>query len=146
MKKKEKGNFKPMRYRRDLTENHFRIRHAFRKGFKKLEIQPVYSGSVFPNLVFPLWYRSAPGIYRLLKTEFRDADITVLSNRDVKRICGYIYEQKQSILDVFFDFTALPVLMAEIAGIDGNLIYRAKFEYDGISCYAFQTKQLIKYL
>lgn len=140
--KKERGNFRPMRYRRDLTEHHFSVRHAFRKGFRKLEIQPVYSGPVFSGLVFPLWYRYAPGMFRLLKTEFRETDITVLTNRDVKRICGYIYEQKQDVLDVFFDFAALPVLRAEL--IDGDLVYRARFEYEGVSCYAFQTKQLIK--
>jgi hypothetical protein len=133
---------KPYRYRRDLTEDHFSIRHAFRKGFRKLEIEVLYSGSVFRNLYFPIWERYAPGEFRFLKTEFRECNISVISNTDVKRICNYIDIDKSAILKVFFDFAALPVLSAEARGNEYSFL--ARFRYEGINSYAFATERLIK--
>lgn len=131
---------KPYRYRRDLAEDHFSIRHAFRKGFRKMDVPILYSGSIFRNLYFPLWERYAPGQFRLLKTEFRECNITVLSNTDVKKICNYIDIDKSVILKVFFDFATLPVLSAETQSNEYS--FQSRFRYEGISSYAFVTERL----
>lgn len=133
---------KPYRYRRDLTEDHFSIRHDFRKAYKKLAISAVYTGPIFRSLYLPLWERYAPGQFRLLKTEFRESNITVIKNTDVKKICNYINTDKVIVLRVFFDFAALPVLSAE--PIKNDYTFNARFRYENINCYAFCTERLIK--
>lgn len=133
---------KTFRYRKDLKEHHFKVRHDFRKGFRKLGIMPLYSGEVFNGLVMPLWERYAPGMYRLAGTEHRKVHITVVSNADVKRICKYIYTEKDTVLRTFFDFAALPVLSAE--HVSSKLMLNARFEYENRSSYAFVTNRLIK--
>lgn len=128
---------KPMRYRMDLAAEHFKVQHDFRKGLKKLAVEPLYQGDIFDYLYFPIWERFAPGQFRFLWLQHRAAVITVLSNKDVKRVCNYIYADKQTVLNVFFDLVGLAV-KKPIS--DEPIIY--KIRYAGIHSYAFVSQKI----
>jgi len=128
---------KPMRYRKDLTEVHFKVQHDFRKGLRKLAVGPLYHGDIFDYLFFPVWERFAPGQFRFLTLQHREAVITVLSNKDVKRVCNYIYTDKQTVLKVFFDLVGLAVVKPPS---DESVIY--KIRYKDIPSYTFVSNKI----
>jgi hypothetical protein len=137
MTKDDEKKPKPMRYRKDLTEAHFKVQHDFRKGLRKLAVEPLYHGDIFDYLFFPVWERFAPGQFRFLTLQHREAVITVLSNKDIKRVCNYIYTDKQIVLNVFFDLVGLAVAKPIS---DEPVIY--KIRYSGIHSYAFVSQKI----
>ncbi|TCK58456.1 hypothetical protein [Seleniivibrio woodruffii] len=128
---------KPMRYRKDLTAEHFKVQHDFRKGLRKLAVEPLYHGDIFDYLYFPVWERYAPGQFRFLSLQHRAAVITVLSNKDVKRVCNYIYANKQTVLNVFFGLVGLAVAKPIS---DEPVIY--KIRYAETPSYAFVSSKI----
>jgi len=137
MTKDDEKKPKPMRYRKDLTAEHFRVQHDFRKGLKKLAVESLYQGDIFDYLYFPVWERFAPGQFRFLWLQHREAVITVVSNKDVKRVCNYIYADKKTVLKVFFDLVGLAV---EKPTSDEPVIY--KIRYGEIPSYAFVSQKI----
>lgn len=136
--KKQERKPKTYRYRRDLTAYYFALRHDFRKGLRKIMPEPVYIGDMPDYLFLPHWQKINPGQYSFLKLKHRTEQITVFSNRDVKRACNYIRQEKTDILDCLFDMTALCVLSASIEGETPG--YTARFRFENISCYGFVTR------
>lgn len=135
---KQERKPKTYRYRRDLTAYHFALRHDFRKGLKKIMPVPLYIGDMPDYLFLPHWKKSAPGQYSFLKLKYRTEQITIYSNRDVKRVCNYIRQEKTDILDCLFDMTALCVLGVYMEGEETK--YISRFRFENTSCYGFVTR------
>ena len=128
---------KVFRYRKDLTSYHFEVKHKFLKGFNRLHSQnriEYHIGSMPDGFGFPEWYRPAAGVYEYAGLSSRTADIVIISNTDLRKICDYIYTHKRTVVRVLFEFSALAISAAE-----GDII-RHRFPCRTKQCLGIERK------